>query len=209
MLTNDRRLIAYDGHAQTDLSWNDLFAGRRILLCSAIRFGCSRQYYKKLQIDAELYKLLGIDQVYLVTGVQFSQIILNHTCPLTSLYDKDHQLIEMLKTVRNKTHQDTAFLSHYWAFQALFNNGELEHFNDQPTENYLKNMLIDRAVPDGKAASVISRLLVGKEDQFWTPPFLRRLNPTIDSALNLTRTIFYYRLFQNTKLKQHLLDTTQ
>jgi hypothetical protein len=213
MLNEDCRFNTYDGTTISEVSFNNIFANRRVLICSSTQSRQAWSYYIDLAMAAESYKLLGVDEVYILSESLWTHAFLNEHSPLPSLSDIDNNFLTQLQALQNKTHQDIDFLSKNWAFQILINNGQIEQFYDQPTENYLKSMLKDGVIKsNSKFGHVIREVIMPNEHLIFTPTFLITTSLIPASGIqkekqDFAKFLYFYRLCPNIKLKQYLLDT--
>ena len=92
------------------------------------------------------------------------------------------------------------------SYQVLLNNGEIEHFQDQPTENYVKHLI--------KAGHKLNLeyqkffITEGDEVGLHRPTLTKEEQNFLSSGDRCTPLEFmYFNLCPNTKLNQYLLDT--
>ena len=183
----------------------DLFVGRRILLCSVCRIAdyLTEQYLHYLKAAESQYQSLGVDAIVVITsshgrfGLAWIDKI---NVGLLTLYDSDHSCVEYLARIYNKS-LPTFHLSKYWSYQVLINDGNIEKFYEQPTENQLKH-LINAHVNDVKFLSDNKRYLKGSEDAFNMT--LLPIGPM--QKYDVGGRIFYYNLWPNKKLQEYLLE---
>ena len=148
---------------------------------------------RDIEIYSDMYKMLGIDEVYFLTkpGLSFATLI-NRDAKLPCLADTDLEFLHYLNQKVNNNDRTDAFLSAYWSFQALINDGEVEQITQQPLERALATML-----KETKNVQAIKQLGIKDDTLIWTPTFLAR-------TLKFARDIYYYRLHPNIELKKHL-----
>jgi hypothetical protein len=192
----EKQFELYDKNCFSTISWHDLFAGRRVLICSLNRLGyCFLQNYTRdIVAYSELYKLLGVDEVYFLvkSGLSFATLT-NRDQGLPCLGDSNAEfLLHLDSLVNNKVHPPL-HLTTFWNFQALINDGKVEQITQQPLENYLVTML-----KDTKNVKALQKIGLKNEKMIWTPTFLSR-------TLTLARDVYFYRLHPNIALKEHLL----
>lgn len=191
----EKQFELYDKNCFSTIAWQDLFAGRRILICSITRQPqvFLQDYIKDLSQLEETYKAQGVDQIYLVASsdIGFTNIC-NRVSTLSRLGDKNKEFVTHLNSLVNTNSRDGIFLSRFWNYQVLINDGEIEQITQQPLDNYLADFL-----KTTKKYNVVKDLKLKNDDMIWTPTFLGR---TID----LARDMYYYNLYPNTPLKNHL-----
>ena len=152
-----------------------------------------KTYIKDLSIYAEMYKALGVDEVYLVTGPKkLALTALTNITSLPCLGDIDGRFAEYLNSQVNDIEYDSKFLSRFWNYQALITDGQVEHITQQPLDNYFKKLLADT-----KQFDVVKKLGLEHEKLIWTTTFLSR-------TTTLARQVYYYKLHPNLDLKRHL-----
>ena len=185
------------------VTYQDLFRDKRILVCSSLRHIDSLEYryvntYLKPQRD--LYKKYGIDDVYIVysIGGSFALATYEVNCPgIKCLYDADLSFVTYLSQLLNKT-QSINTLASYWTYQVLLNNGELEQFYEQPTENHFDNL-----ITAGYSELVKNNAYLTKENEhliFNRPS----LNFGREQTYEVGGKLFYYNVWPNTKLDSYL-----
>jgi hypothetical protein len=159
-----------------------------------------QNYVRDIVLYSEMYKLLGVDEVYFLTksGLPFATItnrglVTSKEFGLPCLGDRDAEFMVYLNNLVNNNAHSPLHLSYYWNFQVLINNGEVEQITQQPLDNCLVTML-----KDTKNVEALKKIGLKNEKLIWTPTFLSR-------TLTLARDIYYYRLHPNFELKKHLL----
>ena len=189
----------FDGVATSDVSWSEVFTNRRVLLCSATRISSVflLEYLQNLKAYAELYKLMGIDQVYLISSTnRFALALLHNVCPeLTALYDVDLAFVNRLGDTRKDANTVDRFkLANFWNYQVLVNNGAIEQLYAQP-------FTVAEILKYNDTRFSMSHMgpEFCKDSNLYTPMFLKCV-PTI------TKSLFYSRLHPNLELKRYLLD---
>ena len=191
----EKQFELYDKNCFSTTSWHDLFAGRRVLVCSLTRSPqvFLQDYVRNLSVYAEMYYSIGIDQVYLITtsGLacmgQSSKI---STLPV--LGDIDQEFTKYLNAQINNNNHNALFLTRFWNYQVLINDGEIEQITQQPLDNYLVTML-----KETKNVRLVRDLGLKNDTLIWTPTFLSR-------TINAARDVYYFRLHPNIALKKHL-----
>ena len=155
----------------------------------------TQNYLIDLQIYREMYKELGVDEVYLISCSRLGLVGLLNRTSTPCIADIDAEFTLHLNSLVNKKEYSKQHLSAFWAYQVLINDGEVEQITQQPLENYLATML-----KDTKNISALKEIGLKNESLIWTPTFLTR-------TIKLARDIFYYRLHPNIELKKHLFST--
>jgi len=144
-----------------------------------------------------MYRNLGVDQVYLL--INDSKInslwLANFAGRLPILGDCGLEFTHELAQQYQLSHHDSEFLSQYWNYQALIQDGKIEQFYQQPVDNIIKQFVRD--TKDLHTA----RRVQAQEKSLYTPLVFR-----VES--DVTQKIFYYRLHPNVELKQYLIEKT-
>jgi peroxiredoxin len=190
------------------VSAQDLFRNKRVLICSLTRphDRIAGQYAEYLESRLDFYKANGIDEVYFVnssqgkfllaiygTRLKYNQILL--------LSDSDQKsFASYLRTIRNKEDQDLAFLSTYWNYQAVFNNGELEFFSESSTTDPVKEAI---KFDPGFFKLQGQRYLTEKPELIVWRPSLLFTKPGEDRLFKL---VYYRNLWEDTRLEKFLVD---
>jgi peroxiredoxin len=191
----EKQFELYDKNCFSTITWQDLFAGRRVLVCSITRQPqvFVQDYIKELTALEEVYKTAGVDQVYLMAspGLGFINLC-NRPTTLGRLADVNREFNTYLNKLVNTNDRDSAFLGRFWNYQVLITDGQVEQITQQPLDNYVATML-----KDTKQYQLLKDLGIKNDNMIWTPTFLSR-------TINAARDIYYYRLCPNTALRQHL-----
>ena len=208
--------IFKDNSIQT-ISSQDLLTNKRVLICSAVRAAESltHSYIGSIVEQQQLYKNYGIDEICLVYpngGLFFiARAIINYKS-LTALHDVDQSFLKYMAQLNNKT-ESINTLAMSWSYQALFNNGKLEFFVEQPTTNNIKHLisyLLQHKDVDG------GRLLwkfKNNHKEYLDPLqesllFTKQVLTAFETTQKNGKLIFYYNLWPNTQLEKYLIDTT-
>jgi len=194
----EKQFELYDKNCFSTIAGQDLFEGRRILICSVNRPSlCFTQLYMKdIEMYSELYKMLGVDEIYFIAPSKLMFTALSNRVQLVPvLGDYDATFIQWLDSKTNNSERSLNFLRSYWSYQVLLNDGEVEHLTQQPLDNYLTTLL-----KDTKNFRALRAVGLKNDALIWTPSFLER-------NIKLARDIFYYNLHPNIKLKQHLFSS--
>ena len=105
--------------------------------------------------------------------------------------------VTYLSQLLNKT-QSINTLASYWTYQVILNNGELEQFYEQPTENQFDNL-----ITAGYSELVKNNAYLTKENEhliFNRPS----LNWGREQTYEVGGKLFYYNVWPNTKLDSYL-----
>jgi len=198
-------------------SLNKLISNKRVLFCSinSPHSKLTHAYLKELVQCQERYKEYGIDKICLIDSYNdlWSLPIIQSFFPqLTIFLDYDKTLINFLKKTFLKS-QPVEFLINNWRYQLLLNDGKIENFYEQPTENRaeeLKKYLMKQKFIKLKK-NKNEELLSG----FSLPKFLKQSEELIFDSIDaigsqsatakLTKkTIFYYNIWPNLELEEYL-----
>lgn len=197
------------------ITFRDLALNKRVLVCSVARMvtHVSDLYIQQLDKQIPIYKQNGIDEVYLIDSSYglWSLVRFEKLYPkLIMLADINNQFVEWVSNKVNKTTQTIDDLSKYWSYQVLLNNGEVEQFYEQPTENYIRHLIKAGHKPNLK----YQKFFITEGDQLalHRPQLSREEQNTfghlpIDGARCTPLEFMYFNLCPNTKLNQYLLDT--
>ena len=200
-------------------SFRDLALNKRVLICSVVRMTThvSDLYVKELIKQIPIYKQQGIDEVYLINSCHGLFVLArsDKLFPQTlMLADTNNKFVEWLSNKVDKTTPTLDTLSKYWSYQVLLNNGEVEKFYEQPTENYVRHVIKAGFklnlkhqkffITEGDQVA-LHRPLLSKEEQNtlgggYAPHPGDRCTPL---------EFMYFNLCPNTKLNQYLLDTSK
>ena len=207
--------IFKDNSIQT-ISSQDLLTNKRVLICSAVRAAESltHSYIGSIVEQQQLYKNYGIDEiclVYSIGGVFSIARAIKHYNSLTALHDVDQSFLKYMAQINNKT-ESIKTLADSWSYQALFNNGKLEFFVEQPTTNNIKHLisyLLQHKDVDGgrllwEFKNSQTEYLDSKNE--WL--FNRQILSWYEREIPVGKLIFYYNLWPNTQLEKYLVDAT-
>lgn len=191
-------------------SVEEIFKDRRVLICSIHlpHNKLTHAYLKELTACQLRYKKYGIEKIYAVDSYEDSwsiPVIDSFFPELTIVLDHDMELLKYLKREFRKQ-QSIDFLSKNWSYQLLLNDCKIEQFYEQPTErrlDELKDYLMREHY--SKIKNTKNRI------PFTMPKFLTHeenliFNSRNNAGLN-RKTIWYYNLWPNTKLKEYLENT--
>jgi peroxiredoxin len=196
------------------ITLQDLAKNKRVLICSVVRtlMHVTDLYIKELISQIPYYKANGVDDVYIIASVggTFGLVRFEKVFPeILALLDEDTKFVSWIKESVNKTTPDLDLLSKYWSYQVLLNNGEIEQFYEQPTENYIRHLIKAGHKPnltyqkffitEGDAVG-LHRPTLTKEEQNYLIMDSNRCSPL---------EFMYFNLCPNTKLNQYLLDTAK
>lgn len=185
------------------VTYQDLFRDKRILVCSSVRHTDPlgfRYVNTYLKSQRDLYKDYGIDDVYIVysLGGFITLAKYEFNCPdIKCLYDHELSFVTYLSQLLSKT-QSINTLASYWTYQVLLNNGELEQFYEQPTENQF-----DHLIADGYSEVVKNNTYLNKKNEhlIFNRPCL---NFGREQTYEVGGKVFYYNVWPNTKLDSYL-----
>jgi len=193
----------------------DLLENRRVLICSVVRQSdlLRHNYLLHLKRKIKYYQTFGIDEVcivYCLGGVFWLAGLEEHFSKFLALYDTDCGFTQYLADKLSKT-QDIEYLASSWSYQVLFNNGKLEHFTEQPTENYIKYLMqyhiqhsktenSSRVLYMLKTDPQLKNILLEPEHKLLSRQVLTKSEQTT----LIGQGVFYYRLWPNVSLDQYL-----
>jgi hypothetical protein len=201
----DIEFIYLDNGKIKSIKFQDIVSNKRVLFCSFTRpyEKMADSYAEYIASRVEFFKDCGIDAVYFVNSTHNKVLLYaynnreNNTVPL--LYD-NLKFVNYIKKQRNIITRDTEFLSSYWNFQALFNNGVLEYFVDSSIDDPVK----DAVKTDPGYLKYVKEFVPysGADPNLvlWVPNFWFFSRP------KLIKLIFYNHIWPNTILDQYLLD---
>lgn len=199
----------------------DLAKNRRVLFCSVVRLyqHLTDVYVARIVEQLPFYYANGIDEVYLIssTGGLYPLARFEKRVPeVVALYDQDREFINYVKNSVNKTTQTLDDLVQYWSYQVLINNGEIEQFYEQPTDNYIKHLVKAGFKPhkeyqkiflkEGEKVALFRHSLTIIEQKLVGDPATR-----IDYPYHECNPFefMYFNLCPNKKLNEYLLDTAK
>ena len=184
-----------------DIQLKDLLENKRVLFCSVTRLNdkMTYGYLDYLSDQQERYRSMGIEIVVICSSHGLMPLVQyeRRNPTLCCVCDVNNEFVTMLSSLVKKK-LDQAFLSKYWNYQALFNNGELEHFAEQPTEDFLKNF-VRSGNADVSLIGLISPYLKN-DNLLLTLPSVHNIKAVNG---NLQR-MFFYNIWPNKTLEQHL-----
>jgi peroxiredoxin len=193
----------YTNNKLQTVTGQDLFSNKRVLVCSVTRpyEFLTEKYIQKLTDEMPWYKQNGIDEVYLINSADGKLVlsIMQSSWPqLPGLYDHDFNFVKELKTYTNNE-ESVEFLSRFWNYQVLINNGSVEQFYAQPTRDYIKNLCRDGHI---RLVMQLKQWVYGYDENLviWKPT-LRRHEHDWDTF----GKFYYYKLCPNKDLKNYLL----
>jgi peroxiredoxin len=174
----------------------DLFRNRRVLLFSiAVPVHRISFYYVQHVLDnLSFYKEMGIDEVYAVCTNYGLMPILQYERrfpQLTILCDTDSELINDLQSRLDKDSINN------WSYQILLNNNELEHFEDQPTSNYFRELMKSNRV-EHRVVNALKKYMAQDEQLILNSPVIVKLDNDV------LQKLYYFNLWPNKSLQDHL-----
>ena len=198
------------------ITLQDLASNKRVLICSAVRIimHLTDQYIKHIEEQIPYYKDNGIDEVYIVNSDSglFALARFDRNFPnLPVLADTDQQFVKWVSESVNKTTPALDKLSRYWNYQVLLNDGKIEQWYEQPTENYVKHVIKAGYKPNIHYQKFF--LTESNEVALYRPTLTKQeQNFTDDTKVGDRCTpmeFMYFNLCPNVKLNQYLLDTSK
>jgi peroxiredoxin len=201
---------AYRNNKLHNVTAQSLFSNRRVLICSVVRprENLDHLYINHLIETIPYYKKHGIDDVYIVNSSS-GRIVLarwekNHP-GIVGLYDNNADFVKELMVKIGKR-QDLDTLSKYWSYQVLLNNGVVEKFYEQPTDNYIKNI-----IESGYKLHLGNHkffALAGNDISLHRPSLRQEEQNfemvNIEEKLLVTGAVLYYNLWPNYPLHNYL-----
>lgn len=191
------------------VSAQDLFRNKRVLICSLTRphDRIAGQYAEYMESRLDFYKASGIDEVYFVNSSQgkfllaiYGTRVKNNQILLLS-DSEQKSFVSYLRSLRNKEDQTVDFLSTYWNYQAVFDDGKLEFFSESSTTNPVKEAIMH----DPGFMKIYGHRYITENPELivWRPSLLF----SIPGEDKLFKLIYYRNLWENTKLEKFLVDT--
>jgi hypothetical protein len=196
-------------------TFQDITANKRVLFCSLTRPHevISDNYAGYLQGQVDYYKIHGVDEIYFINVLGTNLLLHTYQNRIKKssiqLLISNTSIVEHLRDIHNLTTKSVDFLSTYWNFQALFDNGKLEYFKDSPVIDPVKEAF---KTNPGFMAHKIKNIST-KENEYKTPnyltedpdlvlwiPNLRYMGP------NVAKILFYNSIWPNNSLDQYLID---
>lgn len=190
-LTPNQKFLIYRNDSFVTINWEDLFLNKRVLICSMNRHTSTflPEYIKQISMYRELYKLLGIDEIYLICeNVRYTiNWIQSFSKGLVVIGDVDNQFTNYLNTQTNRSKKDLQSLSRYWIYQVLINDTHIEKLFQQPVENIKYHLFKDR------------KFKIEETEETLNTPIVFR------NRLKMSKNVFYYNLHPNIELKKYLM----
>ena len=184
--------------AITQVNFKDLLQHKRVLVCSICRWTHALQvsylkYLNNLKLtNQNLDDIIIVDSFY----GKFGLLRLRDLCgTMTPVLDPG-SLVEFFAKHMNKT-QDIQFLSKFWSYQVLIENGNIKKFYQQPTADYKKEIL-DHF---GHNANLLDPWLNKDESLVF-----ERLDLAsgLEQTFDIGRQLFYYKLWPNLELEDYI-----
>ena len=202
----DIEFSVYKNPILKKITAKDLFSNRRILVCSVTRpmDHISLCYINNLYDLLPFYKKNGIDDIVLVNSSRKLFLLAKYDAHdelnrLPFLSDSTLNFVSYLRQLCQKN-QPTEFLAKFWNYQALFDNGVLEHFSESSTTNPIKEaVLADHLTVKGHG----QRYLKEKDElAIWCENLVHtdRINEKI------LKIVYYNNIWPNQSLDQYLVD---
>jgi len=223
----DISFSVYLNNKLQNITFQDLASKRRVLICSVARAyqHLTTVYINRIIDQLPFYYNNGIDEVYLVfsSGGVFPLARIDKVFPgITGLADIDQTFVTHMRNYAKKTTESLDYLAQFWSYQALFNDGVLEQFYEQPTENYMKHLLKAGLKPNDTMRHllategdkfVLQRHLVSRFEQFTDdknlPNYEHRDEKKYPFHKCTPLEFMYFNLCPNKKLNEYLVDTRQ
>ena len=199
----DCKVLIYSDKQVKKIQLQNLISERRVLICSVTKHISSlhHNYFAYLNQIRKYYQN-EIDDVILLNSNNgiYSQIRLERfDINLLYVSDSDTEFVSWLKTKQNKT-QSVSYLAKFWDYQVLLNNGEIECFYEQPTENRI-DKLINSKLVDAEFLKKFEQLAQFDERLIFDRCSLRYGDEQTDQ---FGGKLFYYNLWPNVKLEDYL-----
>ena len=185
--------------------FRDISANRRVLICSLTRpyDNIADLYIQHVHSKVDILKTLGVDEVYFINFVAGKMLLhsyhVRQDVTITLLYNDDKTFISHLRQLANINNRDIEFLSAYWNFQALFDNGKLVNLEYSSIDNPVKDAVLTH--PTFMKEKGLHLLNSDLNLTIWIPSLL-----FFSRSLRLTKLIFYNRIWPNESLDKYLLD---
>jgi peroxiredoxin len=205
----DIEFSVYKNPILKKITAKDLFSNRRILVCSVTRpmDHISLCYINNLYELLPFYKQNGIDDIVLINSSRKLFLLAKYDSHdelsrLPFLSDSTLGFVSYFQKLCNKN-QPTEFLAKFWNYQALFNNGVLEHFGESSTTNPIKESMI---ADPWRVKNYGQRYLNEKPElALWCDNlfFTDQINKKI------LKLMYYNHIWPNTKLDQYLIDNNK
>lgn len=210
----DAMFISNSSTGLTQKSFLEIFANKRVLVCSVNNphNRVTQVYMKYLSRLLKKIKNYNIDAIYTINSFDLWSIpVVEKFFPqLVPLVNQDCKFVEYLLHMYNKDTSYTArFLSEFWEYQVLLNNGVVEYFAQSCTENlkiklkesfYHLRSQSSKDNSGGKKQTIkMYQEMLARSVQ--TPHVLLR-QPEFANSTKLTRSIRYQNLWP----AQNLLD---
>ena len=200
----------------TQKSFSEIFTNKRVLVCTVNNphNRVTQVYMKYLSRLLKKIKYYNIDAIYTINSFDLWSIpIVEKFFPqLVPLVNHDCKFVEYLLSIYNKhTSHSTKFLSEFWEYQVLLNNGVIEYFQQSSTEN-LENKVKEsfyrlRSKWSGLDPIEKNSLLIMYKkilDMSRQVPQLVLRQPELYSNSNFSRSIRYQYLWPASNLLAYL-----
>lgn len=206
--------LTYQNNQVQTITFQDLALNKRVLICSIVRptTVVADEYVNYMVKHIPFYKSKGIDEVYLITSAEGLFGVLRvgvQSTEVVRITDVNCNFVKWLSNKVGKTSLGIDALSKYWSYQVLLNNGKVEHFQEQPTENYIRHLIKEGHKPnlhyqkffitEGDKVGLF-RASLTKEEQNFTD------NTKVGDRCTPLE-FMYFNLCPNKKLNEYLLDT--
>ena len=185
-----------------EINFESYLKNKRVLLCSICRLAqnLTEKYIKFLSSRQTIFKERGIDEICLINSCdgKFGLYrIYRIASNLVSFHDVDLEVISWLSSQLNKK-QNINDLAKFWSYQVLLNDGLIEKFFEQPTENQRNDLL--KQFKNLHSADV-KNLLNQSDEMIFNRLELRNKK---EQTYEYGGKIFYYNLWPNIALENYL-----
>jgi len=190
------------------ITCRDLLRNKRVLVCSITRpfDRIATQYSEYLATKLAFYANSGIDAVYFVNsthGLYYLSVypIRVDGSKIDLLVDPSKTWVAYAKQLFSKS-QDVDFLSKFWNYQVLFNNGEIEHFTESSLDDPLREAT---KFINPKEIKWVAKEYITEDPKLvvWRPSLLM----TSQKQIPVFQAIYYQNVWPNPKLDKYLVDT--
>lgn len=202
-----------------DCSYHDLFAGRRVLVCSVNNphNRVTQVYMKYLQQLAQQIQEHRVDCVYTINSFDIWSIpIVEKFFPgLVPVVNQDRRFVgDLISSHNNASKWSELFLAEFWEYQVLLEDGHEEWFAHSDTENMeakvtqawrLSKSRWDRVDSDKRLELLYMQRQL--QEQVRQDPQLVLRQPEFYWDTEFTRNIRYQGLWPSTQLLSHLANS--
>lgn len=202
----------YQNESYSTLGYEELFANKRILVCSMPRYMefLDHNYVYYLRSCRTKWQDLGVDDVFIINSwsIWCLSVFSAYWKDLAGFYDKNKNFLKWIRHHMNRD-DDLDYLAKHWKYQVLINNGKIELFNEYPYIDFHKQLLKKFKIdPDYK------QLLQDKDPEiicelkgiFSNPEkyFVNRQHYSCIHTTKLAQKVFYMNIWPNVELEKYL-----